>query len=142
MASTFFSYQLKNSPCFLEALPMSSSSKSTKSLRILPYSLPLTRVRTWEEGQTFIENHQDLLGQSKVWCEPGQDIHIALTVLSDPQHPYTKIYPCVLDLDLHFPLSDFLKSFLLRYNMTIYNLVPATFRFITFFKLLNQLFGA
>ncbi|TQD84789.1 hypothetical protein C1H46_029637 [Malus baccata] len=121
---------------------MSSSSKGTKSLKNFPYSLPLTRVRTREEGQTFIENHQDLLGQSKVWCEPGQDIHAALTVLFDPQHPYTRIYPWFLYLDLHFPLSDFLKSILLCNNMAICNLSPATFRFITFFELLNQWYGA
>ncbi|RXI06891.1 hypothetical protein DVH24_026027 [Malus domestica] len=65
-----------------------------------------------------------------------------LNILFDPQHPYTRIYPWFLDLDLHFPLSDFLKSILLCYNMAICNLSPATFRFITFFELLNQWYGA
>ncbi|KAB2626313.1 hypothetical protein D8674_017973 [Pyrus ussuriensis x Pyrus communis] len=43
---------------------MVSSRKNTKSPKIFPYNLPLTRVRNQKESQTFIENHRDLLSQS------------------------------------------------------------------------------
>lgn len=121
----------------LQPFLMASLSKKSKSARSSPYNLPLTRVRNQEKGESFVEEHHDILNDYNVWWEPGHDIHANLLPSSDPCHPCTRVYPWFLDLGFHFPFSAFLKGILLYYNIAIYNLSLATFRLLTCFELMD-----
>ncbi|RXH73940.1 hypothetical protein DVH24_016762 [Malus domestica] len=118
---------------------LESSSNNPQLAKISPYNLPLMRVCNLQEGKAFVEDHRDILNDCKVWWEPGHNIYVYLPASSNPQRPCTRIYIRFLDLGLHFPLSDFMKSILLCYDIAICNLSPAAFRLITCFEMLNQI---
>lgn len=71
-------------PSFPCSLCMASSNKKSKLAKVSSFNLPLTRVRSQEEGKAFIEDQQDILNSCNVWWEPSQNIYASLLASSNP----------------------------------------------------------
>lgn len=84
-APNFYSYLFQNLFSLSNIPSWCFQPRSLKQFKAFLYNPHLTRDHNRKEGESFVEEHHNILNYYNIWREPGHDIYSDLPLSCDPR---------------------------------------------------------